>query len=284
VFDHLIVPVDGSSASFRAVPVACRIAARLSGGVEVVTVVDRLADVSKARDMLERGIRELGPLPVEPKQLVHASHTVAGAISTHIEYSHGGMALMSAHGHGRSAAILGSTTDELLRAMFGPVIVIGPHAVGWQGRLDGNYVVPLDGSKRSDGVLPIVAAWATEFGGTPWLVEVAEDGFGNAGDLVESSFVNGRASELRRRITRPVEFEVLHADHPAREIVRFAEESNASLIFMATHGRTGFERLVSGSVAAGVIHDASCPIVMFRPPELAATRVVAFAGGEARIR
>jgi nucleotide-binding universal stress UspA family protein len=71
---------------------------------------------------------------------------------------------------------------------------------------------------------------------------------------------------------------MLHSDHPAREIVRFASESDASLIFMATHGRTGFERLRSGSIAAGVVHHAHCPVVMFRPPELAAPREVAYAG------
>jgi nucleotide-binding universal stress UspA family protein len=278
MFDHLVVPVDGSAASFRAVPVACRIAAPVEGRVEVLTVVDRLADVGPAREMLAQGMRQLGPLPVEPAQLVHASHTVAGAISNHIEYSQGGMVLMSARGHGRSAAILGSTTDDVLRAMFGPVIVIGPHATESPGRLDGNYVVPLDGSPRSEGVLPIVAAWATEFGGVPWLVEVAQEGSATAADIIESSFVNNRATALRRRITRPVEFEVLHSDHPAREIVRFADDSDASFIFMATHGRTGFERLRAGSVAAGVVHHAHCPVVMFRPPELAARGEPAYAG------
>jgi nucleotide-binding universal stress UspA family protein len=282
MFDHLVVPVDGSSASFKAIAVACRIVAPVEGRVEVLTVVDRLADVAPAREMLASGIRELGPLPTEPTQLVHASHTVAGGIANHIEYSQGGMVLMSARGHGRSAAILGSTTDDVLRAMFGPVIVIGPHALESSGRIDGNYVVPLDGSTRSEGVLPIVAAWATEFGGTPWLVEVGEEGFGGAGDVVDSSFVNNRATVLRRRISRPVEFEVLHSDHPAREIVRFADSSDASLIFMATHGRTGFERLRSGSVAAGVIHHAHCPVVMFRPPELAAPGEAAYAGSSTR--
>jgi nucleotide-binding universal stress UspA family protein len=256
-------------------------AAAVGGGVEVLTVVERLVDVADAREMLEQGIRDLGPLPVEPTQLVDASDTVAGAISTHIERSPGGMVMMSARGLGRSAAILGSTTDEVLRELFGPLIVIGPHVIESEVGLDGNYVVPLDGSPRSDGVLPIAAAWATEFLGTPWLVEVADKNVANVGDVVESSFVSNRATELRRRISRPVEFEVLHSDHPARAIVRFAEDSKASLIFMATHGRTGLDRLRSGSVAAGVVHHASCPVVMFRPPELGAHEV-AFAASAAR--
>ena len=272
MFDHLVVPVDNSSASFKAVPVAARMAAAVDGKMEVITVVDRLADVARAREAMGLGIERLGPLPVEPVQLVHASHTVAGAITRHIEASQGGMLLMSAHGHGRSAAVLGSTSDEVLRSMFGPVIIIGPHVTEAGGKLGGTYVVPLDGSTRADGVLPIVAAWTIEFGGTPWMVEVGEGSFPESTDAVGSSFVSSRASEMHRRIDRDVEFEVLYGKRPARAIVDFAENERASLIFLATHGRTGFERLRSGSVAAEVVRHAHCPVVMFRPPELSAQR------------
>jgi len=272
MFDHLVVPVDTSSASFKAVPVAARMAAAVGGKVEVITVVDRLADVARAREAMNVGIERLGPLPLEPVQLVHASHSVAGAITRHIEHSQGGMVLMSAHGHGRSAAVLGSTSDALLRSMFGPVIIIGPHATEASGELGGTYVVPLDGSTRADGVLPIVAAWTVEFGGTPWMVEVGEESFADWMDSIGSSFVSNRAADMRRRIHRDVEFEVLYGKNPARAIVDFAKREHASLIFLATHGRTGFERLHSGSVAADVVRHAECPVVMFRPPELSIER------------
>jgi len=179
---------------------------------------------------------------------------------------------MSAHGRGRSAAVLGSTSDEVLRSMFGPVIIIGPRANEASGKVGGMYVVPLDGSTRADGVLPIVAAWTVEFGGTPWMVEVGEGSFPESTDAVGSSFVSSRASEMHRRIDRDVEFEVLYGKNPARAIVDFAQNKRASLIFLATHGRTGFERLRSGSVAADVVRHARCPVVMFRPPELSAQR------------
>ena len=282
MFHHLVVPVDNSSASFDAIPVAAKMAASVGGRVEVITVVDRLADVALARDAMQHGIERLGPLALEPAQLVHASHSVAGAITRHIEASQGGMLLMSAHGHGRSAAVLGSTSDEILRAIFGPVIMVGPHVSETAGELGGTYVVPLDGSSRADGVLPIVAAWATEFGGTPWLVEVIEESGNEGGDWVGSSFVSRRASELRKRIERDVEFEVLHGRHLGRSIVDFAENGHASLMFLATHGRSGFERLRSGSVAADVLRHATCPVVMFRPPDLAPERGLVTSGAVIR--
>ena len=49
-------------------------------------------------------------------------------------------------------------------------------------------------------------------------------------------------SNSRRKIDRPVEFEVLHGGHTGRAITDFAQETNASLIFTTTHGRTGLAR------------------------------------------
>lgn len=270
MFQQLVVPVDGSDRSFEAIPIAARMASLVDGKLEVVTVVDRLADVALARDELQRGIAELGELAVEPMQHVLAGDSIADTLAHHVESLSGATVLMSSHGHGRSAAVLGSTTDAVLRRLFGPVIVIGPRATEAPGTLSGRYVVPLDGSKRADSVLSIVAAWAVEFKGSPWLVEVVDE-MPALIDVVESSYVSRRASEMRQRIEADVEFEVLHGGNPSRPIVDFAHSNGASLIFMATHGRTGLDRLRTGSVAAEVVRHASCPIVLFRPPDMQST-------------
>jgi nucleotide-binding universal stress UspA family protein len=93
--------------------------------------------------------------------------------------------------------------------------------------------------------------------------------------------VSSRALELRRTIDRDVEFEVLHGGHTGRSITDFAGEMNASLIFLATHGRTGLARVRSGSVAAEVVRHALCPVVLFRPPELQNGSELASSGGTA---
>jgi nucleotide-binding universal stress UspA family protein len=48
---------------------------------------------------------------------------------------------------------------------------------------------------------------------------------------------------------------------PADTIVRLARERNADLIIMATHGRTGLEHMVLGSVAEKVVRLAPCPVL-----------------------
>jgi nucleotide-binding universal stress UspA family protein len=51
---------------------------------------------------------------------------------------------------------------------------------------------------------------------------------------------------------------------PAREIVRIAEEEAADLIVIATHGLTGWQHIVFGSVAEKVVRTAKCPVLTVR--------------------
>jgi nucleotide-binding universal stress UspA family protein len=48
------------------------------------------------------------------------------------------------------------------------------------------------------------------------------------------------------------------------EIIEFAERENIDLIIMGTRGRTGFKKLLLGSVASGVVNFAHCPVLVIR--------------------
>jgi nucleotide-binding universal stress UspA family protein len=64
----------------------------------------------------------------------------------------------------------------------------------------------------------------------------------------------------------PVDHVLLQGD-PATEIVRHAAETNMDLIVMGTHGRTGLERLLVGSVAEKVMRDALCSVLVVKLPK-----------------
>jgi nucleotide-binding universal stress UspA family protein len=77
------------------------------------------------------------------------------------------------------------------------------------------------------------------------------------------------AEELRARI--PVELRdsnrvetLVTQGSPAPEILRIAGEQQASLIVIATHGRTGLHHFALGSVAERVIRHAPCPVLVVR--------------------
>jgi nucleotide-binding universal stress UspA family protein len=54
---------------------------------------------------------------------------------------------------------------------------------------------------------------------------------------------------------------------PAGEIVRYAADTGIDLIVMGTHGRTGLERLLMGSVAEKVMREAPCSVLVVKLPK-----------------
>jgi nucleotide-binding universal stress UspA family protein len=52
---------------------------------------------------------------------------------------------------------------------------------------------------------------------------------------------------------------------PATEILELASEVGADLIFIGTHGKTGVERVLLGSVSERVVREAGCPVLVARP-------------------
>ncbi|MGB4599432.1 MAG: universal stress protein [Trichlorobacter sp.] len=51
---------------------------------------------------------------------------------------------------------------------------------------------------------------------------------------------------------------------PFEEINRIAQEQNASLIVIGTHGRSGLDHLIFGSTAERVVRSAPCPVLTIR--------------------
>jgi nucleotide-binding universal stress UspA family protein len=58
----------------------------------------------------------------------------------------------------------------------------------------------------------------------------------------------------------------LLSGEPSHEIVNLAEQENADLIVLGTHGRTGLSRLLMGSVAEAVVRRAPCPVFTLKQP------------------
>jgi nucleotide-binding universal stress UspA family protein len=78
----------------------------------------------------------------------------------------------------------------------------------------------------------------------------------------------------------PVTHVLLEGD-PAAEIVAYAEDAKVDVIVMGTHGRSGVERLLMGSVAERVLRDAHCSVLVVKLPKgvaVAESKTVAYAG------
>lgn len=77
---------------------------------------------------------------------------------------------------------------------------------------------------------------------------------------------NGPAGTPRRARVR--------TGYPRQEILRVLDERQVDLAILGTHGRTGFDRLLMGSVATEVLHRAACNLLLI-PPEAGVEREIA---------
>jgi nucleotide-binding universal stress UspA family protein len=88
-----------------------------------------------------------------------------------------------------------------------------------------------------------------------------------AGQETDLAYWRGQLEQIRPANPRiAVEHLLLEGD-PASEIVRYARDARMSLIVMGTHGRTGVERLLMGSVAEKVLRDAPCSVLVVKLPK-----------------
>jgi nucleotide-binding universal stress UspA family protein len=78
----------------------------------------------------------------------------------------------------------------------------------------------------------------------------------------------------QERLNAPVHASVLAGD-AAGEIAKLAADEGVDLIVIGTHGRTGFRRLVLGSVAERVVRLAPCPVLVVRRREVRDAEIVA---------
>lgn len=201
--------------------------------------------------------------------------------------THADLIVMTTHGRGPLArAWLGSVADGVARRSSIPVLLLRPTAdpEPMGEHLFRNTLITLDGSPLAEQILPHATALGALAGGRFTLARVVSPmvvtGYAPTpeGMLTESAHgpeletLIADAEEYLARAAAPlrerglsVETQVVVELQPAVGILDFARENAADLIAMATHGRTGFSRLVLGSVADKVLRGTTAPVLLFRP-------------------
>jgi nucleotide-binding universal stress UspA family protein len=139
-------------------------------------------------------------------------------------------------------------------------------------------VVPTDFSECSDVAVDHAVALAKRFGSRLRFVHVIHEMTAHLEGLEGPVFVEaladvhqeierqakGRMAELKKK--SPGATTTIHHGNPTAEIVMEAEAQRADLIVMGTHGRTGLDRILLGSVAHQVMQKASCPVMVVKHP------------------
>jgi nucleotide-binding universal stress UspA family protein len=133
---------------------------------------------------------------------------------------------------------------------------------------------PTDFSECSRSILDYVTSFVKANKGKLYLLHVIE--FENLPRVAEAAKpeapdpkrLKEAQDELETLVPKsegvPVEC-MVRQGHPFNEIIRVAEKIGADIIVMATHGRTGFEQILIGSVAEKVVRHSTCPVLTVKP-------------------
>jgi len=141
---------------------------------------------------------------------------------------------------------------------------------------------PTDFSDRSGYALQLACALARDHGARIVILKVVPQPTVVYGEGIippEPDLLIAEAEEHLRNLVVPdanIPIErVSREGDPATEILRLAREINANLIALGTHGRTGLERLLMGSVAEQVMRQATCPVLTVKGPVALSSTVAA---------
>lgn len=139
-----------------------------------------------------------------------------------------------------------------------------------------NILCPVDGSRGSFQALDVAAKFAAEQRARLTICSVVDPSqaaamaFGDPGmssacydALLEEAKHLLSDAAARASVTIRADVAVLNGQTP-RSIVHYAAEHHCDLIIMGSHGRTGIQRALVGSVAEGVLRHAGVPVMIIR--------------------
>lgn len=267
----IIVPLDGSDFAEQAVRPGRALAART--GADVVLMTSCIAGVVVEPEAYLTEAAARGGI-ADARRVVIADHGVVGALQTMCGVAADPVVCMTTHGRsGVGQALLGSVAEEVIRRVEVPLLLVGPSVDAKRATRFESVVVCTDGSYVSQSIAPVVSDWIRRLRLRSWVVQVLDPEV--RGELeqapetvVEANAVYALAQWLMHQDGAGVNWDVLHGENVSDAIVDYASALPASLIAMATHGRSGLARFALGSVAASVVHAARCPVLVARPDGL----------------
>lgn len=139
-----------------------------------------------------------------------------------------------------------------------------------------NILCPTDFSDTANKAIKYAAELALKYDATLHLVSVINEihGFDSFQVLAitpneihehMNSLTKEKLSEVTAEIppSVPLHISVLEG-HPATEIAKAAKDFDCDMIVIASHGRTGFQHILIGSVAEAVTRHADCPVLIVK--------------------
>jgi len=288
MWNKILVPLDGSDLAELALPYAEELANAFKSEIILLHVSEPSEDryrhmhelyVKEVTDRIKGRFKKVTPVVVSGKP--------ADEIISYADKNKVGIIIMTSHGRsGVLSWATGSIASKLLQGAAAPLLLVraakSKRKVTRQVLLN-RILLPLDGSEAGEAAVGYIAEMMSRLE-----LEVTLFGVVSSGQHIRSvgglDYINYSEEQLemfkkeaeeyldgvyrrlkRRKGTVKVVLKVGDkSGDVGQEILKFAEEKGVSLIAISSHGHSGIEKWVFGSIANKVVHNSRSPVLVVK--------------------
>lgn len=290
MFRTILVPLDGSPVGEQALAAAARLARALHATVHLVhvhypnsltpIVIETLPIIDPELQSLAAHHEQFYLDQIAAAPVLSGVHTVttrlegsvAETLANHAQAIQANLIVMTTHGwSGFEHFWLGSVAESLLRLTHTPLWLMRPGEPAQRAAQPlRRILVPLDGSARSEQVLPHAQALAALDNARLILarVMVRRRRSAEPSDAEQKQQIEAYLQEVAGRLEAqgvPADIAVGAAEQPARALIALSRELQVDAIALATRGQSGWQRMMVGSTADKVIRASPIPVLAVRP-------------------
>lgn len=284
MFDRILVPTDGSGCADVAIDYAEDLATRYGATVHLLSVVDSRIVDDMPRDEGQQDAH--AAIVSDACDSISEETTVIEAVRTGLphetilEYADEesiDLVVMGTHGRtGIQRFVLGSVTEKVLRLAETPVLTVRAEAGDEQHVPFESVLVPTDGSDAAstatDPALDVAGTYGAALHALSIIepmamgVDVQSHAIVDALEERANAAVDAIADQAESASISQVETAVQFG-YPHEAIRAYVEDNDIDLIVMATHGRSGIERYLLGSVTEKIVRTSPVPVMTVRMPK-----------------
>ncbi|MFQ3666531.1 MAG: universal stress protein [Sphingomonadaceae bacterium] len=215
------------------------------------------AVIALGREVLRAVEAQAGTACVNCAPVLRYGEEPVREIAAQAEESRCDLVIMGRRGvHWLERLMLGEAAARVIGHVHCSVLVVPTAADMWQRGI----LLAVDGSRCSDAAAVAAGQLARRCGLPLTVLTVC------ASDEMQCDMardIADRVRDLLRRDGVPADSLVAEGS-PHRAIIDAAARSDCDLIVLGSHGRTGLDRLLMGSVSQQVVTHAACPVLVVK--------------------
>lgn len=294
MFDHILVPLDGSSLAERVLPHVVSLANVYDSRVTFLRVVERPRGggvrravallrwqlrLAEAREYLSRLAIQIPELRARADSVIQEG-VAAESIVQYAQMAEVDLIILGSHGSsGSSKWNINSVVQKVVARASTPILIVRTYqssAPSTRSVRYHNILVPVDGSARAECVLSLLTPLANAHNSrvifahvvnrpeVPRRTPLSQEEQGLVARIVELNRVAGSQylKDLETRVPLDICTRLLVSNDVSMALHRLVDEESIDLVIISAHGYTGESRWPYGSIALNLATYGTTPLLI----------------------